>query len=298
MKNVLKVAPIVGLLVASQLAYAAPVTDTYTTGDTLTADKMNNIKSAVNDNNTRLTTNETTITSLEAPKAITDFFDGYWAGFSAIGSPKNVVVTEKLNQDGSKSYQVRSAYENSSETVSVNGAPVVAPFIGLYLNVFVDSNVEVTYIGGETEAPATASYSDLTIEEFTYDNAGITKTVQDDTRRQVIEELGGGSLGHRKVTETSNGTQTDAYHSVRAYTHLGAGTLNGIQYSDLRGASRMWSQGHSYRVSAKGIGQVFDISCDDCRAKVAIYYRTNGTTGGSLAGTPFASGAALDGIFF
>ena len=54
MKNLLKVAPIVGLLVASQLAYSAPVTDTYTTGDTLTAAKMNNIKSAVNDNDLRL----------------------------------------------------------------------------------------------------------------------------------------------------------------------------------------------------------------------------------------------------
>jgi hypothetical protein len=54
MKNLLKIASIIGLTVITQTAYSAPVTDTFETGDTLTAEKLNNIKNAVNDNNTRI----------------------------------------------------------------------------------------------------------------------------------------------------------------------------------------------------------------------------------------------------
>jgi hypothetical protein len=54
MKNLLKIASIIGLTVITQTAYSAAVTDTFETGDTLTAAKLNNIKSAVNDNDTRI----------------------------------------------------------------------------------------------------------------------------------------------------------------------------------------------------------------------------------------------------
>ncbi|MCP4979097.1 MAG: hypothetical protein GY935_01225 [Gammaproteobacteria bacterium] len=46
---------IIGLFSVSQLAYSEPITDTYNTGDTLTASKLNIIKSAVNDNDVRIT---------------------------------------------------------------------------------------------------------------------------------------------------------------------------------------------------------------------------------------------------
>lgn len=46
---------IVGLISISQLAYSSSITDTYTAGDTLTATTLDNIKSAVNDNDSRLT---------------------------------------------------------------------------------------------------------------------------------------------------------------------------------------------------------------------------------------------------
>jgi hypothetical protein len=54
MKNLLKVVSIIGLTVITQTAYSAKVTDTFTTGDTLTAAKINSIKNAVNDNDTRI----------------------------------------------------------------------------------------------------------------------------------------------------------------------------------------------------------------------------------------------------
>jgi hypothetical protein len=54
MKNLLKIVSIIGLTVITQTAYSAAVTDTFETGDTLTAEKLNSIKAAVNDNNTRI----------------------------------------------------------------------------------------------------------------------------------------------------------------------------------------------------------------------------------------------------
>jgi hypothetical protein len=50
MKNITKLMTFIGLLSTSQLAYSGSITDTYNTGDTLTATTLNNIKSAVNDN--------------------------------------------------------------------------------------------------------------------------------------------------------------------------------------------------------------------------------------------------------
>ncbi len=52
MKN--RIIVIVALALSSQLVSADSITDTYTTGDTLTAEKMDNIKAAVNDNNSKV----------------------------------------------------------------------------------------------------------------------------------------------------------------------------------------------------------------------------------------------------
>ena len=43
---------IIALALSSQLVTAGSITDTYATGDTLTATKLDNVKAAVNDNNT------------------------------------------------------------------------------------------------------------------------------------------------------------------------------------------------------------------------------------------------------
>jgi hypothetical protein len=55
MNKLLKITLVTGLFSISQLAYAVDITDTYTTGDTLNATKMNNIKSAVNSKQNRVT---------------------------------------------------------------------------------------------------------------------------------------------------------------------------------------------------------------------------------------------------
>ncbi len=54
MKQIATIATTIALTFTVQLATAAPITDTYTAGDPLTATTMNNIKSAVNDNDMRV----------------------------------------------------------------------------------------------------------------------------------------------------------------------------------------------------------------------------------------------------
>ena len=54
MRYFVKTMSIVGLLSISQIAYSGEILDTYVDGDTLTATLMNNIKAAVNDNDSRI----------------------------------------------------------------------------------------------------------------------------------------------------------------------------------------------------------------------------------------------------
>ena len=61
MKHFIKFISTIGLLSISQFAHSDSITDTYTTGDTLTTMTLNNIKSAVNDNDTRVGGNATAI---------------------------------------------------------------------------------------------------------------------------------------------------------------------------------------------------------------------------------------------
>ncbi len=70
MKNIIRLLSIIGILSIPQLAYSDSITDTFTTGDTLTATTLNNIKSAVNGNDTNITAQNSRISALEAaPKA-------------------------------------------------------------------------------------------------------------------------------------------------------------------------------------------------------------------------------------
>ncbi len=61
MKYFLRAVSVIGLSLISQTALSDPITDSYNTGDTLTATTLNNIKSAVNDNDSNITTNTTAI---------------------------------------------------------------------------------------------------------------------------------------------------------------------------------------------------------------------------------------------
>jgi hypothetical protein len=70
MKNLLKIVSIIGLTVITQTAYSAEITEIFETGDTLTAEKINNIKSAVNDNDKRISDIVLTPGQAGAPGAV------------------------------------------------------------------------------------------------------------------------------------------------------------------------------------------------------------------------------------
>jgi len=59
MKRFIRTVSMIGLVSALQIVSADSITDTYNTGDTLTTTTLDNIKSAVNDNDARITALET-----------------------------------------------------------------------------------------------------------------------------------------------------------------------------------------------------------------------------------------------
>jgi hypothetical protein len=83
MKYFIRIVSIIGLISVSQLAYPDSITDTYNTGDTLTATTLRNIKSAVNDNDSRITALEAAPkanTAITAPTAFDDINAGFPEG--------------------------------------------------------------------------------------------------------------------------------------------------------------------------------------------------------------------------
>ncbi len=81
------------------------------------------------------------------------------------------------------------------------------------------------------------------------------------------------------------------YDQTRISSLLGESIeINGMTFSDVLLQLRF--RVNRTRLYAKGIGVI--CSGD---SKI-IYYRVNGVSNGSLAGTPFESGGYLDGFFF
>jgi uncharacterized coiled-coil protein SlyX len=66
MNMLLKMVSIMGLMFMAPSAYTAEITDTYSTGDTLTATTLGTIKGAVNDNDKRTSAVETKISDMQA----------------------------------------------------------------------------------------------------------------------------------------------------------------------------------------------------------------------------------------
>ena len=291
MKNFIKVMSLIGLMAAAGLAYSDPITDTYTKGDILTADTLNNIKSAVNQNDTR-------VNILESLTAGTNpDYSGYGVPFAADGATKNVVVLKRTNNDGSGSYSVRSRYANSVEQISIGGVMTTRPFIANYVFATFDTNEELTSLSNYIEAPLTTAYEDYVVEQSTYDVNTGAKTITDDTRSDLWVGTSVGAIQTGEVIVKVNGVQTglDQYHDVR--TLLGSGAIDSMSFSDLMGFQRLYNSSLSYRVRAKGIGDVLRLD-DGSRVQKIIYYNGSGGTGGSLAGTPFDTGQLFDGVFF
>jgi hypothetical protein len=290
MRNIFKAITIVGLTTMSQLAFSAPVTDTFATGNTLTAAKMNSIKSAVNDNDSRINT-------LEAVSGSDPDFSGYGVSFSADGAAKNVIVLRKDLGAGDTEYKIRSRYTNSSEQISIDGVLTVRPFIANSITVITNSSGDVTFIHNSIDAPDTANYEAYNIEGSSYDVSTLEKTVTDDTNREVYTCRGSTAAlictGYGTLNASGNFSYIYTFSAIRALG--GPYTFNGMTFNDVRMESYSGPSSKA-RIRAKGIGIVFEDS--DSGQHIIIYYQANGSSGGSLAGTPFDTGQPLDGLFF
>ena len=72
MNTLLSITLGVVLVIYQHYALAGTVSDTFSTGDTLIADHLNNIKNAVNDNNDRVTSNSEVISGIQSQAILID----------------------------------------------------------------------------------------------------------------------------------------------------------------------------------------------------------------------------------
>lgn len=289
------------VLAVCSIAYASDLTipNTFSAGDTVSSSTMNGnfnaIEDAVNDNDSNISINEADISALQNQ---TSDYSGYTMPFTADGYPKNVIVLKIINSDGSTIYILRSAYLNSTEQISIDGILTTVPIIFRWSGVEVDTSSNITGIMTEIEAPSNESFEGLTNRESSYyDPATLVKTLGFDTSSYIQTCNGGGAIKTCKRENRTSGVFNNYRENNRIYDLLGPGTINGLAFADLRRETRYGGNFAEERIYAKGIGLVARFYRTRPSNQV-IYYRVNGQTGGSLAGTPFASGELLDGLFF
>lgn len=308
------------VLLWGQAALAAPLTAPDFVPDTpATADSVNQafeaVENAVNDNDARVNTNTadigTNTTNIaDNFSAITDLdsrlapfendFSGYGVPFAADGALKNVVVLEEDLPGGGTQYSLRTRYQNSTEQISVDGVPTIRPFIANYISVRTDDLGDITSIDNYIEAPDTANYVVFNVEESTYDVNTLAKTVTVDINRETFTCSGRNLFVCFAVGRLSNGDISYSYDFSSNRVLGGPIDFNGFIFNDVRLESYTGTI-NQFRIRAKDIGLVFQRrlqSDGSIRTRSLIYYRSNGTSGGSLAGTPFDTGQPLDGLFF
>ena len=251
---------------------------------------MIDIKAAINDNDTRLSIVETVA-------GISSNYSGYGTPFSADGAPKNVVLLRQVSGDGSGIYFLRSRYANSVEQVSIQGVMTTRPFIANYVAVTFDTNGALTSASNYLEAPLTSNYVNYVVEQSIYDVSTAAKTITDDTRHDVWTSSGSDAVRTMNIAVSINGVPSQTEHYADVRTLLGPGTVDSMSFDDLLGFHRQSTSSLTYRIRAKGIGDVMWMRHGSPLTKI-IYYRVDGATGGSLAGTPFDTGQVFDGVFF
>ena len=226
-------------------------------------------------------------------------FGGYSMAFSPDGAPKNAVVLQQVQLDGSVTYSVPSRYATSTEEISMNGVLTQRPFIANYAFVQTDDQGNVLFAGNFIEAPDTGDYINFNIEESEYDEFG-NKTVIDDTIRELWPCGSAGGTLICIVEETLSATDTVIGHRPWSYVRvIGSGDplrVNGMEFGDYRSETLLTS--NYSRIRARGIGEVLRMFPDGRPDREVIWYRANGVEGGSLAGTPFDAGQPFAGVFF
>lgn len=286
LRLILALAGIVTFHASSSLA---AVPNVFSSGDPVVADEVNQNFSDI----------DSRVTGLENSAATTPNFSGYGMPFSADGADKNVVVQTRQLGNGNTVYNVRSRYATSTEQISINGVLTQRPFIANYVYVEVDGGGNLVFVSNYIEAPDTENYVVFNVEQTDFDVVTLNKTVTADNLKEDWL-CGGGAASVCVVTVTlsSDGSYVNTYSwsSIRAIS--GPITVNGMVFNDVRIEELV--NRDTVRVRAKGIGEVLrsNTQSDPTADRRVLYYRVNGMTGGSLAGTPFEAGQPLDGLFF
>ena len=224
---------------------------------------------------------------------------GYSMAFSDDGAPTNVVVFSRDDGNGWTSYTVRSRYATSVGQISINGELTQRPFIANYAYAQVDDLGNLVEVTNYIEAPDTSDYVVYNVEETQYDPVSLAKTVTDDTLREDwnVCNYGQTTICIPEVSLSQTGEHVNWYtwSSIRGVA--GPITVNGMTFDDVRLEQNIGATDQG-RVRAQGIGEILRVNHDGNWERGVIFYRANGVTGGSLAGTPFAPGEPLDGFFF
>ena len=249
--------------------------------------------------NTNYSDLDTRVDTLQGSTTVFPDFSGYDMPFSTDGAPKNVVVLANTSGPGSLLYSVVSYYANSTEQVSIDGTMTIRPFIVKYIDVETDLGNNIVNIEGGTDTPDTSSYLNYNVEDWFYDTTGTTKTITSDITRELVLCNATGSANLCVVQEvlSINGSHAGFFGFGQIRTTTGPYTINGMTFNDVIIDSSRDDEGGSNAINAKGIGYV---RFEDEFSGIynLIYYRVDGVTGGSLIGTPFATGQPLDGLFF
>lgn len=224
---------------------------------------------------------------------------GYSMGFSANGAQKNAVVLVQTDEfSGDILYYVRSRYATSTEQISINGVLTQRPLIANYAFVRTDSLGKLIEVSNYIEAPDTEDYVVYNVEETEYDPVNLNKSVVNDTLFEdwSLCDYGQTTICLPEVSLSSTGehVRTYAWSSIRGVS--GPLTVNGMTFADVRLEQNISAD--NARVRAKGIGEVLRVANNGSWERRAIFYRANGVSGGSLAGTPFALGQPLANVFF
>ena len=261
------------------------------------------LASEVNENFSDL---DTRVTSVENQSPGPDF-SGFGLPFSADGAPKNVIVLNYYDQDlGETIYALRIRYANSTDTVSVNGTPTIRPFIASYPTVVTDNTGQIISVRSYIDTPDAENYQNYYIEVADYDPDGTNKQIYDDTSVGTESCVGGASrICMGSTTSSSPAIDGNWWHNAynRAVTNNYILESNGWNFDQVTLEVRTTGGDERLRIRAKGIGLIFqrygnyNYGSSDPSAS-AIYYRVNGETRGSLAGTPFDVGQPLHGLFF
>ena len=204
--------------------------------------------------------------------------------------------------DGSTKYYLTVSYASNTETVKIDGTDTQRPFFLLFVTVTKDFWGKVTSINSTLETPDTEDDINYNLEDSFYDPETLEKTVTDDTLRESFV-CDGGEIQKCLIIDTLAKDGTFVRNSFRIQVRALSGpfVVNGMTFKKVRIENKQGPNPRT-RVRAKGIGEILRKESFNFNDRELIYFRANGTTGGSLRNTPFDplfnNPRTLDGLLF